>query len=183
MERLGRFGSVVVVFFSLTLGACSRDDSSIGQSGSQSSGQSSGQSSALPAIGAAAGQKASQKPSASRTYDAVQVSRGGKIFQDNCIECHGSAAEGDPNWRKRNQQGRYPPPPLNGTGHAWHHPYKMLAQTIKNGSPGGQGDMPAWGDRLTDQQIDDVMVWFISKWPDQLYDAWYRVDKNSRKSS
>ncbi|MCW8983203.1 MAG: cytochrome c [Gammaproteobacteria bacterium] len=121
----------------------------------------------------------SAPPSATRKHDFAQVSRGGKIFQANCAECHGKSAEGAANWRQINAQGKYPAPPLNGTGHAWHHPYKMLGHVIKNGSPGGQGDMPAWKEKLNDQQIMDVMEWFISKWPDQAYDAWYRMNQKA----
>lgn len=116
-------------------------------------------------------------PSASRQNDFAQVNRGVKIYQTHCAVCHGKSAEGAPNWRQVNAQGKYPAPPLNGSGHAWHHPYKMLGHVIKNGSPGGQGDMPAWKDKLTDQQIGDVIAWFISKWPDQAYDAWYRINR------
>jgi mono/diheme cytochrome c family protein len=118
-------------------------------------------------------------PSTRRQHDFAQVSRGGQLFLSHCAECHGQSGEGAAEWRQRNAQGRYPAPPLNGTGHAWHHPYKMLAHVIINGSPGGQGDMPAWRDKLTDQQIEDVMAWFISKWPDEIYAAWQRMNQKN----
>ena len=77
--------------------------------------------------------------------------------------------------------GKYPPPPLNGTGHAWHHPLNMLFYTVKNGSPGGQGNMPAWKDKLTDGEIVAAIAWFQSRWNDEIYQAWAQRDLASRK--
>lgn len=110
---------------------------------------------------------------AARAVDFSQVARGGRLYQQNCAECHGLNAEGAPNWRQRDPDGMFPPPPLNGTGHAWHHPGLMLHYVIANGSPGGQGKMPAWKDKLSSGQINDIMAWFMAKWPDEVYQAWY----------
>ena len=59
---------------------------------------------------------------------------GGKIFNNNCAVCHGqnaSGSEGD--WREKLADGSYPPPPLNGSAHTWHHSPKQLLWTINNG--------------------------------------------------
>ncbi len=114
-----------------------------------------------------------------RTVDFAQVSRGGKLYQQYCAECHGTSGEGAPNWRQRDADGLFPPPPLNGTGHAWHHPKAMLHYVIANGSPGGQGRMPAWKDKLSPEQINDIIAWFMSRWPDEVYQAWYRMDQRA----
>jgi len=118
-----------------------------------------------------------QEATPERVQDFAKVSRGGRLYQQNCAECHGSGAQGAPNWRQRDADGMFPPPPLNGTGHAWHHPGSLLHQVIANGSPGGQGNMPAWRDKLGDEDIDDIIAWFQSKWPDQVYAAWQRMDR------
>ncbi len=47
---------------------------------------------------------------------------------------------------------------------------------IREGSPGG--GMPAWDGKLTNQQIDDVIVWIKSLWPDEVYDIWYKEIEN-----
>ena len=109
----------------------------------------------------------------------TQVTRGGKIFKNNCASCHGAQAQGEPDWRQTRADGLNPAPPLNGTGHAWHHPKKMLMQTIKYGTPGGKGRMQPWKDKLNDQDIEDITAWFISKWPQQIYVAWYQRTKGS----
>ncbi len=118
--------------------------------------------------------------SVSRQMDFAQISRGGRLFQKNCAECHGTNAQGDANWRQRDADGMFPPPPLNGTGHAWHHPSTVLHNVIANGSPQGMGKMPAWRDKLSNEEIEAIIAWFQSKWPDQVYGAWYRMERATR---
>lgn len=118
---------------------------------------------------------------ARRWYAFQHVSQGGRVFQENCASCHGKQANGAPNWKQMGADGKYPPPPLNGTGHAWHHPLNMLFHVVKNGSPGGQGAMPAWKEKLSDDEIVAAIAWFQSKWPDEIYRAWAQRDIASRK--
>jgi len=113
-------------------------------------------------------------------YAFNQVSAGARVYQENCAACHGQRGEGAANWRQPGADGKYPAPPLNGSGHAWHHPLNMLFHTIKNGSPGGQGNMPAWGGKLSDEEIVSVIAWFQSKWPREIYHAWLKRDAASR---
>jgi mono/diheme cytochrome c family protein len=108
-----------------------------------------------------------------RNFDPAQIARGQVIFQENCAACHGQNAEGTSDWRKPLENGRYPPPPLNGTAHAWHHSTEELKQFILNGGPPGEGRMPGWAGKLTNQEIDDVLVWIKSLWPDEVYEGWY----------
>ncbi|HEB97697.1 MAG TPA: cytochrome c [Sedimenticola thiotaurini] len=120
---------------------------------------------------------------ARRWYAFQHVSQGARVFQENCAGCHGKQAAGAPNWKQMGSDGKYPPPPLNGTGHAWHHPLNMLFHVVKNGSPGGQGNMPAWKDKLSDDEIVAAIAWFQSKWPDEIYRAWAQRDIASRKKN
>jgi mono/diheme cytochrome c family protein len=116
-----------------------------------------------------------------RAQDPAQISRGEHIFGKNCAECHGELAQGAFNWRQQGTDGKFPPPPLNGTGHAWHHPKAALIHVIRSGSPGGQGNMPAWKDKLSEQDIEDVIAWFQSLWPDEVYGVWARIDEDSKQ--
>lgn len=109
-----------------------------------------------------------------RKQDFASVTRGARLFQQHCAQCHGSQAEGAPDWRKLNADGKYPPPPLNGTGHAWHHSIKVLKMTIRDGTGKLGGTMPAWGDKLSDQDMTDLINWIQSRWPDEIYATWYR---------
>ncbi len=113
---------------------------------------------------------------------ASRLKQGQSLFIKNCATCHGADAQGATNWRKRDKDGKFPPPPLNGTAHAWHHPKKALMYTIKNGTVMLGGSMPAWKDKLTDEEIESIIYWFQSKWPAQLYQAWTRQDKESKKT-
>lgn len=61
----------------------------------------------------------------------AQLARGLALFQQNCAVCHGAAAQGAFNWHTPGPDGKYLPPPLNGTGHDWHHPKAALQQTIR----------------------------------------------------
>jgi len=113
-------------------------------------------------------------PALERSVDPKVIEAGERLFRQHCSQCHGQQAEGDPNWRKPDADGKYPPPPLNGTGHAWHHPKLWLKQMIQEGSR-PQGNMPAWRDKLTDDEIEAVIAWFQSQWPDRVYAAWYEM--------
>ncbi len=113
-----------------------------------------------------------------RNFDIDQIARGKAVFQRNCAGCHGENAQGTADWRKPLDNGRYPPPPLNGTAHAWHHSTEELKRFILNGGPPGEGRMPGWEGVLRDQEIDDVLVWIKSLWPEEVYRGWYTRIEN-----
>lgn len=115
-----------------------------------------------------------------RKMDAQQIALGQKIFLAKCASCHGTKAEGGANWRQRDADGHYPAPPLNGSGHAWHHSLEVLKAVIADGSPKGKGKMPAWKDKLNEQEIEATMAWFQSQWPQPVYDAWYEMQQRGR---
>jgi len=102
---------------------------------------------------------------------------GGRLFQENCAQCHGAGGEGAPQWQQPGADGRYPAPPLNGSGHAWHHPKKGLVRTIKYGTLSMGGSMPAWHSKLSDKDIDDIIGWFQSHWSDEIYREWQKRDR------
>ena len=108
-----------------------------------------------------------------RSVDPIRYSQGQKLFQLNCAICHGKNAEGAKDWRKPDKDGKNPAPPLNGTGHAWHHSSKSLTNTIKNGTTKIGGNMPAWKGKLSDREITLILTWIKAQWPDELYSAWY----------
>jgi len=116
----------------------------------------------------------------SRWYTAGNVSRGAAVFARQCADCHGKEGQGSFTWRKRGADGKFPPPPLNGTGHAWHHPMRALGYQIKFGAPGGSGSMPGFAQTLSDQDIADVIGWFQDNWSDEIYAAWLVREQQSR---
>ena len=114
-----------------------------------------------------------------RWYTAAQVVQGGPLFAEHCAACHGSQAEGATEWFRRLPDGRWPPPPLNGTAHAWHHPLWQLRQQILDGSDPRHGNMPAFAGMLTAMEVDAVIAWLQSHWPDEIYAAWLVYDASA----
>lgn len=115
---------------------------------------------------------------AARNLDPEKIKRGEAVYRANCANCHGPNGEATPGWRNPGADGRYPPPPLDGSAHAWHHSTETLETMIRVGSPAAIGGMPAWDGKLTNQQIDDVIVWIKSLWPDEVYDIWLKEIEN-----
>jgi len=118
-----------------------------------------------------------QEVTVTRYHDPGQVARGHVLYQQNCMQCHGDQAQGAVNWQKRDADGKFPPPPLNGTGHTWHHPTKVLKYTISNGTAKLGGNMPAFADKLSNAEIEDILEFIKAKWPDALYQAWLRNER------
>jgi mono/diheme cytochrome c family protein len=114
---------------------------------------------------------------AERWYSQSQVDKGRTVFNTNCAICHGAEAAGTtPDWRKPQDDGRYPAPPLNGTAHGWHHPLISLRRQINQGGAKYGGWMPALGKSLTDEQVDESIAYIQSLWPDKVYAAWLKND-------
>jgi len=115
-----------------------------------------------------------QAEAGERWFNQEIVDYGNGLFQQNCALCHGQNAEGTTEWKKPDANGNYPPPPLNGSAHAWHHSIPQLAKSIKQGGIELGGVMPPFADQLSDQQVLAVIAYFQSKWPDELYQAWHQ---------
>ena len=88
-----------------------------------------------------------------RNHDPAQITHGAEVYRLNCAVCHGANGEGAANWRQRDANDQFPPPPLNGSGHTWHHPLNALVHTIRNGTQAIGGHMPAWGGKLNDEDL------------------------------
>jgi mono/diheme cytochrome c family protein len=107
-----------------------------------------------------------------RWYSSDQLATGEQLFQQKCASCHGANAELTIDWKKTDADGKYPPPPLNGTAHAWHHSLQQLRETIQRGGILLGGIMPAFRSELSDTDIDAVISYFQSKWPESTYRKW-----------
>jgi mono/diheme cytochrome c family protein len=115
-----------------------------------------------------------------RKQDPAQVARGKAVYEKYCLECHGAGGRGQPgDWRVRDAAGMFPPPPLDDSAHAWHHPTAVLLEVIREGSPQGQGRMPAWQGRLSEQQMQDVVAYIKSLWSDEVYALWSKMERQS----
>ena len=115
-----------------------------------------------------------KKSRITRWYNRSMVMKGAEIYKQNCSSCHKKNATGGSNWRKKDETGNYPAPPLNGTAHAWHHDHDSLRKTVREGGQAIGGTMPAFKDKLSDKEIDFVLAWIQSNWSDKIYEAWLR---------
>jgi mono/diheme cytochrome c family protein len=102
--------------------------------------------------------------------------RGQALYAENCASCHGVNLEGQENWRIQKADGTLPAPPHNAEGHTWHHDDGLLFDYTKlggesamaaRGVTGFASGMPAFGDILTDEQINDIWAYIKSTWSDR----------------
>jgi len=112
------------------------------------------------------------KNNATKWYSQNQVSQGQALFAGHCAACHGDQGQGAANWMQPDAAGIRPAPPLNGSGHAWHHSLANLTQTITQ----GRGAMPAWKNTLTEEEIISTLAWAQSLWPTTIYTAWSQAN-------
>lgn len=100
---------------------------------------------------------------------AEQMALGQQVYAANCASCHGAKLEGQPDWRRRGENGRMPAPPHDASGHTWHHADRQLFTITKLGVgaivPGYESDMPAFEGTLRDAEITAVLAWIKSTWP------------------
>jgi mono/diheme cytochrome c family protein len=72
---------------------------------------------------------------------------------------------------RRKPDGRLPAPPHDASGHTWHHSDAQLFLITKKGlsaiAPGYESDMPAFGDKLSDAEITEVLEYIKSTWPER----------------
>lgn len=96
--------------------------------------------------------------------DADRVAIGGELYQQHCASCHRPDLSGDPDWKMPNDDGSLRPPPHDSSGHTWHHPDRVLIEIIRDGSDFPQSRMPAFGDKLTDDDIEAILDFFKDNW-------------------
>jgi mono/diheme cytochrome c family protein len=111
----------------------------------------------------------------------LMIARGKIIYQNNCISCHQVNLVGVENWKDLDEDGHRKSPPLNGTGHTWHHDDATLHNIIKYGLvklvKNYQGKMLGFKDKLKDKDIDSVLAYIKSFWPDDMYQHQINLSK------
>lgn len=117
---------------------------------------------------------------AGRWYSGEQVERGRGLYQTHCAVCHAADGSATAEWRNPGSDGNYPPPPLNGTAHTWHHPLELLNDTIANGGAQFGGVMPGFGAILHEDDRLAVIAWLQSLWTDDIYGKWQEIDSRNR---
>ena len=108
----------------------------------------------------------------------AQIQLGSQLYATNCASCHGEQLQGNPKWNiTTDEDGDNLPPPLNGTGHTWHHSPEQLFNIIKYGlkiyNEGYKGKMQGNPD-LSDEDVWSILPYIKYVWPEsirQKYDS------------
>jgi len=107
------------------------------------------------------------------------TSIGEAIYADNCASCHGADLSGEVDWQSQNPDGTLPAPPHDADGHTWHHSDRLLVNYIKFGGAGAMereglngfnSGMPAFEHILSDDEINAVLDFIKSRWPQDIRD-------------
>lgn len=103
---------------------------------------------------------------------ASTVARGRALYAEHCAGCHGANLEGQPDWKSPLATGRMPAPPHDASGHTWHHPDGVLFRVTKEGPAavvgnGYESDMPPFGEVMDDGEIQAVLTFIKSTWPER----------------
>ena len=103
----------------------------------------------------------------------LMIARGKIAYQNNCLSFHEVNLAGAENWKGLDEYGHRKAPPLNGTVHTWHHNDKILHTSIKYSLVGIVSDyggkVTCFGDNLNDKDIDAILAYIKSFWPDDYY--------------
>lgn len=127
---------------------------------------------AAVAIGALLLMTGSHNPFDTSAGKAAQIAQGQSLYGVRCASCHGKNLEGQPNWQTPLPNGRMPAPPHDKTGHTWHHTDAALTGVTKLGlkpfaGDNYESDMPAFGTILSDEEIEAILVYIRSTWPER----------------
>ena len=111
----------------------------------------------------------------------LMIARGKIAYENNCVSCHMINLAGAENWRGLDEDGHRKAPPLNGTGHTWHHDDKTLHAIIKYGLvklvEGYEGKMMGFEENLSDKDIDSVLAYIKSYWSKDKYEHQINLSK------
>ncbi len=103
----------------------------------------------------------------------INILKGKKLYKQYCASCHQSNLSGAVNWKGLDNDGHRKAPPLNGTGHTWHHSDEILHKIIKYGLAklvkNYEGKMYGYGDKIDDQGIDNILSYIKSYWNEENY--------------
>ncbi len=128
----------------------------VGLSACSGAGSPAPTSTAIPAIQPTPTVEALVEPPSSANE---VLTLGAELYVANCQVCHGDS---------NGIGGNGGAPPHNEAGHTWHHPDAQLREWVLNGKLGfGSAGMPALGDKLTEPDVDMVLVYIKAWWNEE----------------
>lgn len=109
------------------------------------------------AAASASAQQAPQGPLLPRDSADAATFRGGLVFANYCVTCHGMNADGNGRASRL-----YDPRPSNLRTTDKNDAYVALIVRMGGEKLGRSSKMPPWGEELTDEQISDVAAFVRS---------------------
>ena len=106
----------------------------------------------------------------------IDIFQGMELYTSNCASCHMGNLAGNPDWKSGvDDDDQRLPPPLNGTGHTWHHSPEQLFQVIRYGfkkfDPNYKGKMLG-NDDLSEDDVWSILEYIKSVWPKEIKDKY-----------
>ena len=97
------------------------------------------------------------------------INHGKTLYKENCASCHGINLEGNPNWQTGvDEDGHRLAPPLDGSGHTWHHSKEEISSIIRYGlgmyDDNYQGKMIGVKN-LSDEESSLIYEYIYNMWP------------------
>jgi mono/diheme cytochrome c family protein len=114
-------------------------------------------------------------PSATEAGSSMDLmTKGERLFQDQCAQCHGPEAQGHPDWQNPQVTAA---PPLDGSGNDWKRSKASMIDIIENGEKRGSEPVhPAFKGRLSREDIDAIISWYQALWPPEVYARWQKAN-------
>ncbi|MGI9491813.1 MAG: c-type cytochrome [Geminicoccaceae bacterium] len=108
--------------------------------------------------------------------DRDQVAFGSRVYGRICANCHGTGLDGQLGWQQPLKDGTRLAPAHNTDGQTWRYSDEALFEVVKFGGDydkpdGGISRMPAFENKLTDDEIWSIIAFIKSHWPTEVLEA------------
>ena len=121
--------------------------------------------------------------STEQTLSPAQLAEGKALYEANCAACHGIIGEGEENWQNNNEDGTLRAPPHDSSGHTWHHPDQLLFQITSKGGKGLNSRMPAFDEKLTEEEITLTLEYIKTFWEPEHRESQADVTKRMEEAN
>ena len=113
---------------------------------------------------------------------SAKLELGKALYYTHCASCHGNNLQGQPKWKTSlDEDGHNYAPPLNGTGHTWHHSEEQLYNIIRYGltfyNQNYKGKMKG-NDQLSDGDVLSILEYIKSVWPESIQKKYKTMTKH-----
>lgn len=118
--------------------------------------------------------------------EARQLVIGERVYNSSCTACHKPNMAGQDDWKIPFADGSLKAPPLDETGLLVSYTDDEIEQKIRLGANSlneemrSLSNMPSYDTILSDDEIDAVIAFIKSRWPDEVRDAQSQISVNEQ---